>query len=401
MLYAVAEGSAWVALEVLAYVDPGLAFSPIQTSLSDEQRELVLRHVAKLPTKGRAPHPVLGWVTAKSRTWHGGKSTSNAQGLRGDRTYTTELPEDAVRISAYGDSFTFGDEVANHETWLEQMVELDGRFEALNFGVAAYGLDQAYLRYSTDEPQFESDIVVIGLMSENIFRHLNVFRPFYKPVYTTVLTKPRFALRAGELVLLDNPLPTLEALQRLLQNEGEVLRELGTHDHFFSTGYTAGVLDVSPIVRLTKITAGAVRDRWQPVLTRDGMYDPESEAFTVTTKILAEFYSAALDRESLPIILLYPARRDFVRHLQEQPRRYDPLLAYLRSSGLRHIDLMEAFAARFDEVDAREFLRPRGHYSRMGNAVVAETMLEYLAGNEWEERTAVRSAVRQEQRTVR
>jgi len=47
-----------------------------------------------------------------------------------------------------GDSFTFGQEVTYEESWgylLEKA--LGSEFQVLNFGVAMYGVDQAYLRY--------------------------------------------------------------------------------------------------------------------------------------------------------------------------------------------------------------------------------------------------------------
>ena len=39
------------------------------------------------------------------------------------------------------------------------------------FGVPGYGLDQAFLRYLEEGRRFGFDVVLIGFMTENIFRH--------------------------------------------------------------------------------------------------------------------------------------------------------------------------------------------------------------------------------------
>ena len=68
--------------------------------------------------------------------------------------------------------------------------------ELLNYGVPAYGLDQAYLRYLKVGAQYHPNIVFIGYMTENFERDVNVFRPFYGNGYPDwIFSKPRFRLR--------------------------------------------------------------------------------------------------------------------------------------------------------------------------------------------------------------
>ena len=147
-------------------------------------------------------------------------------------------------MSAFGDSFTFGSDVANDDTWESQLEEQDARFEVLNFGTGAYGLDQAYLRYLQDEVPFHSDIVIIGFMSENIYRNLNVFRPFYSSLYKTELyTKPRFSVENWNLILFKNPLTSKADYARLVTNDETVLKEIGRKDYYYQIGYLAGAMD--------------------------------------------------------------------------------------------------------------------------------------------------------------
>ena len=52
------------------------------------------------------------------------------------------------------------------------MESYDSNMEVINFGVGGFGLDQAYLRYLEDGIQYKSHIVMIGFMSENIYRNV-------------------------------------------------------------------------------------------------------------------------------------------------------------------------------------------------------------------------------------
>lgn len=102
---------------------------------------------------------------------------ANAQGIRADREFALTPPRGVTRIAAFGDSFTHGDGVTNQEMWTAVLEAALPGTEVLNFGVGAYGLDQAYLRYRLEGARFRSALVLIGLMTESPRRHVNVYRP--------------------------------------------------------------------------------------------------------------------------------------------------------------------------------------------------------------------------------
>src|SRR5436853_1531398 len=129
---------------------------------------------------------------------------ANSKGIRAIREYTLTPPKNVPRISTFGDSFTHGDGVGDKDTWQEVMMSTNRNLEVLNFGVGGFGLDQAFLRYQQDGAMYNSHIVLIGFLSENIYRSVNVFRPFYSSDTTLPLAKPRYILEDGRLVLLYN-----------------------------------------------------------------------------------------------------------------------------------------------------------------------------------------------------
>jgi hypothetical protein len=299
-------------------------------------------------------------------------------------------------VSAFGDSFTFGSDVANDDTWESQLEEQDARFEVLNFGTGAYGLDQAYLKYLQDGVPFHSDIVIIGFMSENIYRNLNVFRPFYSSLYKTELfTKPRFSVENGNLILFKNPLTSKADYVRFVTNDETVLKEIGSKDYYYQIGYLAGAMDYLPSVRLLKIATRSLKERLNPVVTREGSYAVTSEAFRLTTRLLEAFYCAALQHESLPVIVIYPDLGDLNRHRDHQSKRYEPLLEHLHMNGFRYLDQLDALVAYDPHVPEDQLTVDWGHFSRLGNKIVASYLQDYLRKEGLVSRDAIKSFTRE------
>ena len=135
----------------------------------------------------------LGWTYRPNSVRQSGAFTINGGGIRARRDYAQQPPADSLRIALFGDSFTAGDDVGDEEVWGRQLEILLGaaglRAEVLNFGVGAYGMDQAFLRWKNEGKRYAPDIVIFGLQPENMARNLNVFRqlmhgsgpPFSKP----------------------------------------------------------------------------------------------------------------------------------------------------------------------------------------------------------------------------
>ncbi len=125
---------------------------------------------------------------------------TNSMGLRGRREPTATRRPGSVRIIVLGDSFTFGDEVSDAETWPEQLQNnLGSSAEVLNFGVHGYGHDQMLLLFEKHGAALAPDVVVLGYVSIDMFRNLLSFRDF---------AKPRFERDGGALRLEGVPVAT-------------------------------------------------------------------------------------------------------------------------------------------------------------------------------------------------
>lgn len=158
-------------------------------------------------------HPERGWALAPNlrdlSVFSGKRLNSNSRGLRGAREYQIPKPEGQLRIALFGDSFTFGEEVSDVETYAFQLERLLARshpgVEVLNFGVHGYGHDQMLLYLRETLPLYQPDIVLLGYVADDSLRNLTTFRDY---------AKPRFRLKSGSLVLEGTPVPPPDDLIR-------------------------------------------------------------------------------------------------------------------------------------------------------------------------------------------
>ncbi|MGD9880774.1 MAG: SGNH/GDSL hydrolase family protein [Reyranella sp.] len=101
-------------------------------------------------------------------------------------------------ILAVGDSFTFGDEVTDPETWPAQLQEVTGR-RVLNGGVSGYGFDQIVLRAEQLAGRDKPSDIIIAFIADDIRR--TEMRRLWSA------DKPWFVMADGKLELRGVPVP--------------------------------------------------------------------------------------------------------------------------------------------------------------------------------------------------
>jgi hypothetical protein len=146
----------------------------------------------------------LGWRVEPNlrnlEAYRGKVLSTNSRGLRGRTEYGHEKPPEAFRIVVLGDSFTFGEEVGDEETYSHVLQELLPQAEVLNFGVHGYGHDQMLLYLQEEGLRYKPDLVLLGFLTVDMERNILAFRDY---------AKPRFELREGKLVLTHSPVPSV------------------------------------------------------------------------------------------------------------------------------------------------------------------------------------------------
>jgi hypothetical protein len=314
---------------------------------------------------------------------------ANSKGLRATREYDLNVAPGTVRVGAFGDSFTHASGVPTGFTWEEKLEEMLPGFEVINFGIPGSDPGQALLRYRREGKAYHSDVVLIGMMSENINRMVNTFRPFYFPRSGLPFGKPRFALQGGRLVLLKNPVRSIDEYREILRDPETWLPRLGEHDYFYRRNNRRSRFDFLPSVRFARV----IGDQYfnQPIFQPDGLYNTQSEAYRVTLRVLDQFYREALANDSLPILVMYPQRKDLRRRRGGSPVTYQPLLDELRRRGYRVIDLEDGFH-RYDP--RMETMNKFLHYPETGNQMAARWIHEELVRQGLTRPEGVRAALK-------
>ncbi len=370
----------WVALEVaslaalpLLRITRRIVYTPISATSLSEGHRADLEELLQGRTRYVIHSTALGWTIKPNGRW--GLYQANAQGLRADREYDQIPRGGAVRIAAFGDSFTHGDEVGNGETWAVALEARHLGLEVMNFGVGGFGLDQAFLRYQHEGRRYKPAVVLIGFATENIYRHVNTFRPFYMPKTGRPLAKPRFVIEGDRLVLVKNPMQELAQYKDLLAHPDRILPSLGARDFYYHSSSRSGPLDVLPSVRLAKVTRQQIRDLTGGIVRR-GVYNTQAEAYRVTAGIVDAFVEAVTRDGAVPVVLLLPNRLDLARYRRDGTRQYAPLVDHLRSRHYRYVDLLEGLVAEGGDRQIEDVV-PR-HYSPRGNQWVAKWLAQYL-----------------------
>ena len=272
----------------------------------------------------------LGWSYRPNSTRQANTFAINSAGFRSRRDFSKSPPADTLRIALFGNSFTAGDDVSDEEVWgylLEQKLKEAGiRAEVLNFGVGAYGMDQAYLRWREQGKYFEPDIVIFGLQPENLKRNVNVFRQLLHPS-GPAFSKPRFVLIDDELQLLNSPTIPPEQLMEVFENFSD--HPLAAYEfHYQSRSRAARWWSAS---RFLSIAFEALRNADE----EPEIYTPGSEGGELGRAIIDAFADDMRDQGSEFVVLHLPLHYHLASYFSSSPPRrppYDFLLEHARET---------------------------------------------------------------------
>jgi hypothetical protein len=254
--------------------------------------------------------------------------------------FPIEKPLGRRRVCAYGDSFTYGDEVAPDEDFPSQLAAQlasagQREFEVLNFGSPWHGFQQSFLVWRASAAAMGCDAILLGPGSfyperDTAFNHSELRSPYY--------LHARFIETDGQ--------------PELVEVLGADLRERMERYFAFVPAWRYLRYDRNSPAALRALVP---RDRTLP---NPFYYDARSardEARSLQRALLAEMAAAGA-----PIALLHP----------------DPEILALASTAAS----TRVQAAQLPSW--REFpLRARlGHMSRAGNALVARAFLDRLLG---------------------
>ncbi|MEZ5964250.1 MAG: hypothetical protein R3F56_10430 [Planctomycetota bacterium] len=282
----------------------------------------------------------LGYVTRP-----GADGVGNRWGTRlridadGFRSNGAPVPAGGKPIVAVGDSFTFGDQVSDDETWpayLEQILQRPVK----NGGVFGYSLAQAVLRAERILGTVPAEWLVVSLIPDDINRCELAKR--YAPL-------PYFEVVDGSLQLRNVPVQDT--------SDPEEMRSRAFKDFLGRSALIDAVL-------------ANVVNRWWIVDQKEVRAHPPGKGAEIAL-LLVDRIADFCEKRSCRVMFLLQGERG--------TEAATAVLARARSRGLAALDLI----ARVEEeeradpsVRARYF---RGHMTAAGNRWVAEQVAEVIA----------------------
>ena len=279
-------------------------------------------------SKGWIPKPNLRDV----KTFDNKTLNTNAKGLRGKKDFPYTKNKNKVRILILGDSFTFGDEVSDDETYSAYLQAMLPDTEIINMGMHGYGHDQMLILFREEGIKYQPDIVILGFLPLDMSRNLLRFRDF---------AKPRFVLERGELKLTGSPVPRPEEILQWDWTRPRIVDIFSTLQH-----------------RIKKIS---------------GLQKTEME--DITTAILKEMISLIESIHAVPILAYLPRGREIATDTAVMEDE-----AYLFSLCKLN-EKAKCFSTRpyFAEKIAKgETFKSGGHWEPAGHRTVAEAIQRYL-----------------------
>ena len=306
----------------------------------------------------------LGWTVGRNRTGVGpfGETYfSNEDGLRTSQQGSLlKNQSPGLRIAILGDSYTFGEDVSYEETWGHQLEKrLGSGVQVLNFGVPAYGIDQAYLRYLREVRQWHPDIVILSFISHDLVRSGMVYYWIGFPGAAVPGAKPRFSLVGEQLTPINLPLPSPQQIQSTSTIGGLPFIESDSaynppdwEWHFYQYSY------------LFRFAIS-----WSLNLTSTS-YELDKDVQWVSEIILKTFVHTVQAADSLPMVVFLPEYTEF-RNSSRLPSERELLgRRVAREAGVEFLDLTPCL----ESVVAVGRFTTGWHYTPQANGAVAQCL---------------------------
>ena len=312
----------------------------------------------------------LGWTHRGGYRSADGLFSTGALGARGPAEYGPTPPEGVLRIACFGDSYTWCDVVTDEDAWTRRIENRRPGTEVMNFGVSGYGTDQALLRYRRDGRELGAQVVLLGILMDNVGRNVNRYRPLWYPAANACVAKPRFVLDGAGLQVVPPPFGSSEEALAAV-TDGSILAELEPHEHW--RGPELGPLRFSSLARLaagwSAYRARSVERLWR---------DRDGEPYRVTLAIAEAFArEARADGARLFAVLVFPRPADHLSVLAGGERYWQGFLDDLGERGIPALDLSLPLEAAARGASSPE-LYAEGHLDAFGNLAVAEQLLTWI-----------------------
>jgi hypothetical protein len=334
-----------------------------------------------------------GWTFDAELGWVHVDGISRGDGVDGTDTFYYANAADGrtlgtftapSRIHAYGDSFTYCDQVNNGETW-EDYLSARLQEPVRNYGVGDYSVYQAYrrMRQVAAAGQHDAEYVILNIFCDDHERNLVSWCDMRGGSRTpSGFTRPHLRVNVGA--------DTFEECENLIQSPEGVYQLCDRHwvSEMFHDDpvLPLGIARRAPECAAEHLDSfaqgfGVAIDRLtatDPVAAVEEVFGIAAFYSTCRVIELVEQFIEASGKK-LMIVLSY-GQRFVIDLIAGKPRFDQPIVDFLATRDYPVIDMRDAFAAEFEHstLDVEKYLDNyfTSHHSPAGNFFTAEVLLE-------------------------
>lgn len=335
------------------------------TKVNDQYFEDLILQDRSKENLDKRPNSILGWDEKGVNLDLGEKGGVVTVSRR------TPYKSQTYGISTYGDSFTYCQDVKDNETWQYYLSELTDS-KVLNYGVRGYGTDQALLKLiGALKKGIITDVIILGILSENIARVVNVSPKYYWSTGNVKALKPILVKNNSRYEWKTEYLKTPDSQDRKL----EAIRTTRMYDYWYQQNkYRPSFKFPYSISLFNTVNYFVFKVKRWPDLWR------EDRPKAVMRELIRIFYSLSEEYKFTPVVLFIPGNYDL--KLKDKGRRptYSEFLLNLKSAyKSRKLIIVDAIKEKFDS--SKYNVAPyQGHASAYGNRQIANAVNRQLIG---------------------
>ncbi len=303
---------------------------------------------------------------------------TNSQGFRSNIEFKKE--KEKKRILFFGDSNTAGDGVSNNDRFSDILGNhLDA--EIYNFAVSGTGTDQQFLIKEKFAKDINADLIIIGILVENIERNKVSFRETINSFtkLRNLTSKPYFDIEKGELILKNHPVKLfagdIKSIPKDLvqwsvpENQKFLYRTL----KFIRKNPLFKVIDKHFGDKLNIIRSSFIKNFYQPY--KDYAY-PQSKGYLLQEKIINKFINSFKD---IPVIL-FPIPTYHYYFDGSKPIYQDFYKSFAnKSKKIFTIDpLNDILKLKYENKKKLSLKNDKSHFSNYGHSVLANILRDEI-----------------------
>lgn len=325
----------------------------------------------RTPVEDRRKH-IETYLRSGSRNWDPQLGWRHEQPIRTGKqpkVYAKRPAPGVLRVCILGDSFTYGAEVAYEDSWgyvLQESLRRRGtQVEVLNFGVGAYGMDQAYLRWEAEASQYSPALVIFGILPVAMVRRNGDMLRINRPMEGIPFTKPRFVEDGDGLRVVNQPTLPPERILGVMENLSDwpLMRYEFFHD---AEDYERRFYHASKLITLA-VQAFQGKHRHEATLER------ELALHGLSLRITRAFRDSVEATGADFVVVHFPDKRSLLAVRRGKPMVHAAFLERV-AAEFRYIDTTAALSRAGEATSLDALFAPGGHYGPAGNRVAASVI---------------------------